>query len=302
MNRKTVLRIVVILNLLLTGCGESHSYVEEPITYISWLTGEWQIKDVMAWGGSPINEGWDMVKGYIGVSYNFTEPLGEVPSGGVVPIREMELQPFFHGEGYLKYLDLTGNYYTLFGIDIEEWEGSDTCFVVKNKEEWMVWKECVGIFRLQRIDDVKEQVRTYDANMSFEENIRRRMEEQGIRCDMYYNNVWAGNWTVEEVIYAEDIAEAQTHLGETVFFRDSGVDYFDIHFIGSSDDRIFYHMPTTGELGLQGAYYLLIWDEDQDYPAAIVASEHEMFLVQGNTLFRAVQEEEYLDDALLQGL
>lgn len=61
-------------------------------------------------------------------------------------------------------------------------------------------------------------------------------------------------------------------------------------------------MPTTGELGLQGAYYLLIWDEDQDYPAAIVASEHEMFLVQGNTLFRAVQEEEYLDDALLQGL
>lgn len=302
MNRKMVLSIVVILNLLLTGCGESHSYVEEPITYISWLAGEWQIKDVMAWGGSPINEGWDMVKSYIGLSYDFTEPLGEVPFGGAVPIREMELQPFFHGEGYLKYLDLIGNYYTLFWIDIEEWEGSDTCFVIKNKEEWMVWKECVGIFQLQRIDDEKEQVHTYDANMSFEENIRRRMEEQGIRSDMYYNNVWAGNWTVEEVIYAEDIAEAQTHLGETFFFRDSGVDYFDIHFIGSSEDRIFYHMPTTGELGLQGAYYLLIWDEDHAYPAAIVASEHEMFLVQGNTLFRAVQEEEYLDDALLQGL
>ncbi len=61
-------------------------------------------------------------------------------------------------------------------------------------------------------------------------------------------------------------------------------------------------MPTTGELGLEGAYYLLIWDEDSDYPAAIVASEHEMFLIQGNTMFRAVQEEEYLDDGILQGL
>ena len=61
-------------------------------------------------------------------------------------------------------------------------------------------------------------------------------------------------------------------------------------------------MPTTGELGLEGAYYLLIWGEDNKYPAAVVASEHEMFLIQGNTVFRAVQEEEYFNESLLQGL
>ncbi|MDE6517293.1 MAG: hypothetical protein K2L18_05540 [Acetatifactor sp.] len=98
------------------------------------------------------------------------------------------------------------------------------------------------------------------------------------------------------------MAEAQTRLGETVFYRNSEVDYFDINFVESSEDRVFYHLPTTGELGLDGAYYLLIWDEDNDYPTAIVASEHEMFLIQENTMFRAVQEEEYLAGAALQGL
>lgn len=190
----------------------------------------------------------------------------------------------------------------MFWIEEEEWGGTNTCFVIKDIDNWLIWKKNCGIYQLRRTRNILEQVQTYDANMSFEDNIRRHMEEQGIRSHGYFNNVWGGNWTIEEVIYTEDIAEAQTHLGKTVFYHNSEIDYFDIQFIVSGDDRIFYHMPTTGELGLEGAYYLLIWDEDHDYPAAIVASEHEMFLVQGNTLFRAVQEEEYLDDAVLQGL
>ncbi|MDE6433992.1 MAG: hypothetical protein K2L07_07150 [Lachnospiraceae bacterium] len=302
MNRRTVLSMVVILNIILTGCGELYSDVEEPINYISWLEGEWQIKNVMTWGGAPVNEGWDIVKSYVGIRYDFTKPLGGELSGGVVPIRDIELQPFFHGEGYLFELGLTGNYYTMFWIDTEEWEGTNTCFVIKNKDEWLVWKNCDGVYRLQRMDSAKEQVHVYDAKVSFEENIRMRMQEQGIRSHGYFSNVWGGNWTIKEVIYTEDMSEAQTHLGETVFYHNSGVDYFDINFIASSEDRVFYRMPTTGELGLEGTYYLLIWDEDSDYPAAIVASEHEIFLIQGNTMFRAVQEEEYLDEAALQGL
>lgn len=300
MNGKVVLSITLISLLMLSGCGKK--VVDEPISYVSWLEGEWQIEKVITWGGTPVSVGWDIVQSYMGTNYDFSELSDEKYSGGVVPIRDMELQPFFHGEGYLYELGVTGYYYAMFWIEEEEWDGTNTCFVIEDKNNWMVWKKNCGIYQLRRTRNILEQVHTYDANMSFEENIRMRMEEQGIRSHGYFSNVWAGNWTLEEVIYTEDMAEAQTHLGETVFYHNSGVDYFDINFIESDDDRIFYHMPTTGELGLQGAYYLLIWDENQDYSAAIVASEHEMFLVQGNTLFRAVQEEEYLDDAILQGL
>lgn len=300
MNGKVVLSITFISLLMLSGCGKN--VVEKPISYVSWLEGEWQIEKVITWGGTPVSVGWDIVQSYVGTNYDFSELSDEKLSGGVVPIRDMELQPFFHGEGYLYELGVTGYYYSMFWIEEEEWDGTNTCFVIKDMDNWLIWKKNCGIYQLRRTRNISEQVHTYDANMLFEDNIRRRMEEQGIRSHGYFSNVWGGNWTIEEVIYTEDIAEAQTHLGKTVFYHNSGVDYFDIHFMGSSDDRIFYHMPTTGELGLEGAYYLLIWDEDHDYPAAIVASEHEMFLVQGNTLFRAVQEEEYLDDAVLQGL
>ncbi len=54
------------------------------------------------------------------------------------------------------------------------------------------------------------------------------------------------------------------------------------------------------ELELDGAYYIIIWDEDHEYPAAIVKSEHEMYLIKGDSVFRAVQEAEYMDDILLQ--
>lgn len=75
MNRKAVLSIAVVLNLMLTGCGELYSNEEKQINYIAWLEGTWQIKNVMTWGGTPVNEGWDIVKSYIGICYDFTEPL-----------------------------------------------------------------------------------------------------------------------------------------------------------------------------------------------------------------------------------
>lgn len=43
-----------------------------------------------------------------------------------------------------------------------------------------------------------------------------------------------------------------------------------------------------------------IWDEDQEYPAVIVKSEHEMYLINGDSVFKAVQEDENMDDILLQ--
>lgn len=73
--------------------------IEEPISYVSWLEGEWQIEKVIAWGGTPVSAGWDMVQSYVGTNYDFSELSDEKPSGGVVPIRDMELQPFFHGRG-----------------------------------------------------------------------------------------------------------------------------------------------------------------------------------------------------------
>lgn len=302
MNGKAVLSITLISLLMLSGCGKNDA--EGPINYISWLEGEWQIEDVVTWGETPVSVGWDIVQGYVGTKYDFLEPLSEEPSGGVVPIRDMEYQPFFHGEGYLYELGVTGNYYAMFWIDAEEWGGTNTCFVIKDKDDWLAWKGNYGIYQLRRTRNAMEQVHTYDANLSFEQNIKIRMEEQGIRSHWYYHNVWSGNWTIEEVVYTEDMAEAQTHIGEIASYHNyyDDVNYFDLNFIESGEDRVFYHMPTTDELGLYGVYYLLLWDEDNEYPAAIVKSEHEMFLIQGNTLFRAVQEEEYFDDALLQGL
>lgn len=248
MNGKVVLSIAFISLLMLSGCGKK--VIEEPISYVSWLEGEWQIEKVIAWGGTPVSAGWDMVQSYVGTNYDFSELSDEKPSGGVVPIRDMELQPFFHGEGYLYELGVTGYYYAMFWIEKDEWDGTNTCFVVKDKDDWLVWKGNCGIYQLRRTRKILEQMHAYDVNISFEENIRRRMEEQGIRSHGYFSNVWGGNWTIKEVIYTEDIAEAQTHLGETVFYHNSGVDYFDINFIESGEDRIFYHMPTTGELGL----------------------------------------------------
>lgn len=289
--------------LLLSACGEQSKDVfrAEAIYYSSWLEGEWQTAEVMTYSilWRRIHESCEVVDSYIGEIYDLTGLLSEEVSGGVVPIRDRETQKFFHGEGYLSDLELSGNYYAMFWIDTEEWDGT-TCFVIKDKKEWLVWKDCYGVYRLQRTGSDGEQMHVYDANLSFEDNIKKRMDEQGIRRHIYFNNVWEGYWTIEEVVCSEDEAEAQMHLGEMVNYN--GAVYFDINFIESGEDRIFYHMPTTGELGLDGAYYLLIWDEDNEYPAAIVASEHEIFLIRGNTLFRAVQEEEYLEDCILQGL
>ena len=300
---------MLIMILLLGGCGrergEEKTFVSEPINYISWLDGTWKIEEEIVpsslW--TFVWEDWAVVN-HIGTIYDFTESLYGELSGGVVPIRNRETQVFFHRDGYLSDLGLSGNYYTMFWVDTGEMDWSNTCFVIKDKEEWLVWKCGYGVYRLQRIEDAEQQVHAYDKKLSFEENIKIRMEEQGIRSHWYYSNVWTGNWTIEEVIYTEDMAEAQTHIGKIASYNDyyyDDVNYFDLNFIESGEDRVFYRMPTTDELGLDGAYYLLLWDEDNEYPAAIVKSEHEMILIKGNTLFRAVQEEEYLDDALLQG-
>lgn len=77
---------------------------------------------------------------------------------------------------------------------------------------------------------------------------------------------------------------------------------YNINFIESDEDKVFYHMPTTSDLGVEGEYYLMIWDEDNIYTAEIGINEHEMLLIKENTVFRAVQEVEYLDETLLQGL
>lgn len=334
MKRRNIISMILILVLLLGACGREASHMdevitkcsspnikgcrrtashmdevcaEEPIYYSSWLNGRWQSVEVMVYGSAWNNicESPKEADGLVGTIYDFTGISGQNTTGGVVPIRNIEEQVFFRGTGRLSNLELSGNYYTMFEID----PCIDTCFIIKNREEWLVWEGgsgehgVYGVYRLQKIEDTAAQEHAYDENLSFEDNIRIRMEEQGIQRHPYYNNVWGGCWTIEEVVFAECRAEAEMHLGETVWYYDryhDGVEYFDINFIESDEDRIFYHMPTTGELGLEGGYYLLIWDEDNEYPAAVVSSEHEIFLIKGNTVFRAVQEEEYVQ--ALQGL
>lgn len=303
MNKEKITSTIFVLTLLLGGCGKASSHIEEtpqeePIYYSPLLNGEWQSVEVMVYSSlwHRIHESPETTDSLLGKIYDFTEILNQNPAGGSVPIRNIEEQIFFHGDGYLSDLELEGNYYTMFGIDI----GKNTCFIIKDEKELLVWERGYGVYRLQKIGDTVGQEQVYDEKLSFEDNIRIRMEEQGISCNSYYNNVWSGNWTIEEVIFAENESEAKSHLGETTFYQN--IDYFDINFIESDEDKVFYHMPTTGDLGLEGEYYLMIWDEDNTYPAAIVVSEHQMFLLKENTVFRAVQEEEYLDETLLQGL
>ena len=309
MKKTIILSAMFMLILLIGGCGRysyqpEEAFAEDLIYYASWANGKWQNEEVniCSYLGNYVHESWEVVNSFVGEIYDLSEPLRGEASGGVVPIRDRETQIFFHGDVDLSYLELAGNYYAMFWIDTGEGGWDNTCFVIKDKTEWLVWKRGHGVYQLQRIDKTEEKVHAYDEKRSFEDNIKIRMKEQGIQCNSYFSNVWSGNWTIEEVICTEDMAEAQVHIGETVFYHNSDVDYFDINFIESGQDKIFYHMPTTGELGLEGAYYLLIWGEDNKYPAAVVASEHEMFLIQGNTVFRAVQEEEYFNESLLQGL
>lgn len=289
--------------LKIDECGKASSRIdemsaEEPIYYSSILNGEWQSVEVMSYSSlwHRIHESPETTDSLLGKIYDFTEILNQNPAGGSVPIRNIEEQIFFHGDGYLSDLELGGNYYTMFGTDT----GKNTCFIIKDEKECLVWERGYGVYRLQKMGDITGQEQVYDEKLSFEDNIRIRMEEQGIKCDSYYNNVWSGNWTIEEVIFAENESEAKLHLGETIFYHD--IDYFDINIIEADEDKVFYHMPTTGDLGLDGEYYLMIWDEDNTYTAAIVKSEHEMFLIKENTVFRAVQEVEYLDETLLYGL
>ncbi|MDE6518634.1 MAG: hypothetical protein K2L18_12450, partial [Acetatifactor sp.] len=250
MSKRMIANSMFILILLLGGCGreggEEKTFVSEPINYISWLDGTWKIEEEIVpsslW--TFVCEDWAVVD-HIGTIYDFTESLYGELSGGVVPIRNRETQVFFHGDGYLSDLELSGNYYTMFWVDTGEMGWLNTCFVIKDEEEWLVWKRGYGVYRLQRIGDAEQQVHAYDEKLTFEDNIKVRMEEQGIRSHGYFSNVWGGNWTIKEVIYTEDMSEAQTHLGETVFYHNSGVDYFDINFIASSEDRVFYRMPTT---------------------------------------------------------
>lgn len=287
----------------LSGCKEEHKSTESPIVYTSFLQGKWQSTEVVAYCSSPLMSGTGIADNLIGKVYDFSMPREIKEDGGVVPIRNVETQGFFFEEFpyYLVDLELSGNYYPIIHLPQDEY-AQHPCLIVKNEEEMLVTENNTAIYRIEKVELSEElQENAYDESQTFEQNIAIRMELQGIEYHSYYRGVWCGNWVIKDLIYADDMIEAEEHIGKVVSYVDN-VDSFDIEFISSKQDRIFYGMPTTGELGLNGEFYVIVWDEDHEYPAAIVKSEHEMFLIRDNMIFRAVQEENYLDDVLLRGL
>ena len=66
-----------------------------------------------------------------------------------------------YGDVDLSYLELAGNYYAMFWIDTGEGGWDNTCFVIKDKSEWLVWKRGHGVYQLQRIDKTEEKVHAY---------------------------------------------------------------------------------------------------------------------------------------------
>lgn len=300
---KLLIIIILIFDMLLCGCTSSTASKEEPIYYPDWFSGEWESMEVLGYYYYHLRESEETADSLVGKIYDCPKTWQEMSIGGVIPIRDMNMQPFFF-EGFPYSpceLGLSGNYYTIIQRDKNDYSG-DPCFIVRNRDEMLVTESRTGIYTIKRKDSGSElQVNAYDFDLTFEDNIRSRMALQGIKYDSYYRGVWEGNWIIKEVIFSDHRKEAKKHIGEEVSYI-TAIDSFDLQFIDSNQDRIFYGMPTTGELELTGPYYVLIWDEDHEYPAAIVKSEHEIFLIKGNSIYRAVQEETYLSDTLLQGL
>ena len=109
------------------GCGgfsyqPEEAFAEDLIYYASWANGKWQNEEVniCSYLGNYVHESREVVNSFVGEIYDLSEPLRGEVSGGVVPIRDRETQIFFHGDVELSYLELAGNYYAMFWIDIGE--------------------------------------------------------------------------------------------------------------------------------------------------------------------------------------
>ena len=277
--------------------------VQEPqllSCYESLSSGKYKITDILVYSSlwERIHENSQVAEEIVGDICYFTGEKDENIIGGVIPIRDEEKQKFYYGTGYLVDLEVKGNYYPIFSFETGAGV-SDTCFIINSYGDLLAYKRQYGIYKIELENDIAK-LHVYDIDKTFEANIEKRMQEQGIQCNTYYNNVWCGNWVIDEVVYAEKKDEAEKKLGETVFMNNA--DYFDINFIDSNDDKVFYHMPTVEELGLEQPYYVLVWSSNSEYHAAIPISEHEMYLIADNNIFHAIQQEEYLSEYCLEGL
>lgn len=296
--------ILLILCTLLTVCDCStyngEEQPEEQISYTSYFYGNWECVEVVAYCDHASMRPKEEVDSLVGKKYEFSEQSIKEMEGGKIPIRDVNSQFFYWPEYpyFLSEIGVGGEYYVI--VENAENKYKDhPCFFPIGPNEMLVTEAWKGIYRLKRISTDEKQIEnSYDAERTLEENIHNRLDTQGIKESIYFTQCEAGNWTIVEVVYAENKAEAKKHLGEIV----EGAYYtkLDVEFIDTPEERIFYNMPTVEELGLSGAYYVLLYDEKEQYPAAIIKSEHEMFLIRGNTVYKAVQEETYLDDALLQ--
>lgn len=295
--------LIMIVCFTVGGCGGAESLQEEKITYEAWLDGCWESTEVVAYCRNRVSLGKEAADSLIGTKYDFSTSWEGNVVGGAVPIRDVDTQQFFFVEFpyTLAELGVGGSYYLIVHIDKEGLDGNHPCIIIKDRNEFLLTENCTGVYNIQRVESTGEMRQNmYEKELTFEENIRKRMEIQGIKYEPYYRDAWGGSWVIQEVVSTDDMREARKHIGEVVTYTEK-VDYLDIQFITSEQDRIFYDMPTTGELGLEGDFYLLVLDSDHEYPAAILKSEHEIFFICGNTVYRAIQEQTYLDEIFLQG-
>lgn len=306
MNKKIIVLIIVIF--FLCGCGlltftptQENSEADDLIYYKSLSFGKYKISDILVYSSlwERIHENAQVADEIVGDICYFTGDKDENIIGGVIPIRDEEKQKFYYGTGYLADLEVKGNYYPIFSFETGD-EVSDTCFIINSYGELLAYKRQYGIYKMEELESDIAELHVYDIDKTFEANIEKRMQEQGIQCHTYYNNVWCGNWVIDKVVYAEKKDKVEKKLGETVFMDNA--DYFDINYIDFNDDKVFYNMPTVEELGLKQPYYVLIWSNNAKYHAAIPISEHEMYLIVDNNIFHAIQKEEYLSEYCLEGL
>lgn len=272
---------------------KKEAYIREaeksPLFYSPWLDGVWQSIDVK-YAFGPCTESSETADRLVGKMYDFSTLRKSEVVGGSVPVREDE-QWFFWIDYpyYLWELGLEGNYYTIVRLSEDEFP----CCVIKSKDEMLIAEVKTGIYTAVRVDHEERRENAYDPTVTFEENIEKRIELQGIDRKSYYGYyglVGKGHWTIEEVVYAENYKEAEKHLGKIVEYN--LIDKFDLGFFDSPQSRIFYDMPTVEELGISGQYYLITWVENSEYPVAIVKSEQELFFIKGNSVLRASRIED----------
>lgn len=265
---------------------------KSPIVYSPWLDGVWQSIDVK-YASSPFSKGHEIADSLVGKTYDFSIPWKTEVIGGSVPIRD-DKQLFFWIDYpyYLSELGIEGDYYTIvrFSEKSSLFFDEHPCCIIKNKNEILITELCTGVYTAVRVDHEEVRENVYDPMVTFEENIKNRIELQGINHMYYYGMLGVGHWVIEEVIYAENFKEAEKHLGKIVEY--SLIDKFDLEFFDSPQSKIFYDMPSVEELGISGEYYLITWVENNEYPAAIVKSEQELFFIKGNLVLRASRIED----------